>query len=172
MTAPDQATGSRLRHLLDLMEEAVAQADVDVGLVDYRPRFSPYVRALVRLGPSAIRDLAAAVSVTHSAASQTVAVMQRHGLVELRPGGDARQRVVSLTARARRMLPAVDAEWAATAAAARSLDAELPVPLADLVDALDAALSRRSFRARIGDAARSLPDTEIGPFRPALADHR
>src|ERR1022692_5188824 len=91
--------GTQLRHVLELLDGDVARFDADLGLGDYRPRFSPVVRALVALGPSSIRDHARAISVTHSAASQTVAQMARRGLVTLQTGADARQRIVSLTAR-------------------------------------------------------------------------
>ena len=147
---PDrEAVGTLMRHVLELLDGDVATVYRDAGLPDYRPRFSPPIRALVAAGPMPIRDLAAAVGVTHSAASQTVAQMTRAGLVALSPGTDARQRIVSLTDRARALLPAIEAEWAATTAAMRELDAELPMPLADLLTTVLSALARRPFRDRI-----------------------
>src|ERR1700729_492276 len=89
--------GTRLRHVQELLDAEVAQVYVDLGLADYRPRFSPVVRALVELGPLSIRDLARAIGVTHSAASQTIAQMRSRGFVVITPGEDARQRVVHLT---------------------------------------------------------------------------
>ncbi|MFD8526755.1 MarR family winged helix-turn-helix transcriptional regulator [Streptosporangium canum] len=166
----EMALGTQLRHLLELMDGDVAKACADLGLRDYRPRFSPIVRALVELGPCPIRDLARAVAVTHSAASQTVAQMSRHGLVALEPGDDARQHIVRLTAKAEALLPAIQAEWAATTAAAAALDTELPFPLSELLVALSDALRRRPFRQRIADAALTLGDESFVPFREALAD--
>jgi DNA-binding MarR family transcriptional regulator len=145
--------GTQLRHVLDLMETDIAGVLSDLGLPDYRPRFSPIVRALVALGPMPIRELARAVSVTHSAASQTVAEMNRRGFVTLVPGSDARQRVVHLTERATQALPSIQAEWDATKAAADQLDAELPFPLSELVPAIAAALERKSFRQRMTESA-------------------
>jgi DNA-binding MarR family transcriptional regulator len=153
---------TRFRHALDLLDNDVAQVYADLGLADYRPRFSPVVRALVALGPSSIRDIAAAIGVTHSAASQTVAQMRASDLVTLEPGADARQRIVHLTDRTRSLLPVIDAEWAATSAAAADLDAELPAPLDEILAAILRAVQRRPMRERIGDAARELGD-------PALA---
>jgi DNA-binding MarR family transcriptional regulator len=147
--------GTQLRHVLELMDADVAGVLADLGLAGYRPRFSPIVRALVALGPLPIRELARAISVTHSAASQTVAAMSRHGFVALEPGQDARQRVVHLTERTRQALPLIQAEWAATSSAAAELDAELPFPLGDLVPAIAAALERKPFRQRIADSAWS-----------------
>ena len=151
----ESALGTRLRHALDLMEADVAKACADIGLGgDWRPRFSPVVRALLARGPSSIRTIAGEIGVTHSAASQTVAQMTRAGLVAPSAGKDGRERIVRLTPKARRMLPAIQAEWAATTAAAAALDEELPYPLSRLVDALHEALERRSFRQRIADAAQ------------------
>jgi DNA-binding MarR family transcriptional regulator len=156
--------GTRLRHVLELLDGDVASVYADLGLADYRPRFSPVVRALVVLGPSPIRDIARAIGVTHSAASQTVAQMTRSGLVRLEPGDDARQRIVHLTDRAASLLPVIDAEWAATSAAAADLDAELPVPLGEMLAAVLRAIERRPMRERIADAARALGDPALGPL--------
>jgi DNA-binding MarR family transcriptional regulator len=145
--------GTLLRHVLDEMDDDIGTVLADLGTPGYRPRFSPIVRALVALGPAPITELARAIAVTHSAASQTVTQMASRGLVELRPGEDARQRVVHLTDKARALLPKVEAEWAATASAAAEMDAELPFPLAELVPAIAAALARRPFRQRIIESA-------------------
>ncbi|PWU44345.1 MarR family transcriptional regulator [Micromonospora globispora] len=164
---PDrEALGTLLRHVLDLLDGDVATVYADLDLAEYRPRFSPLVRVLVADGPLPIRDLATRVGVTHSAASQTVAQMSRAGLVTLRPGADARQRIVALTDRAYVLLPVIEAERAATTTAMRDLDAELPVPLADELYAVLAALRRRPLRDRIAG-------TGLAPRREdAPAPHR
>jgi DNA-binding MarR family transcriptional regulator len=152
--------GTRLRVLLEEMDADVGLALSDLGLRDYRTRYSVVVRLLGADGPSSIRHLANALGVTHSAASQTVAEMERRGLLERRPGADARQRLVRLTPKTRRLLPAINAEWDATETASAALDAELPYSISTLIDDLAAALERRRFRARIADAAADLPDSE------------
>jgi DNA-binding MarR family transcriptional regulator len=153
MTAmPDrEAVGTLLRHVLELLDGDVAKVYGELGLAEYRPRFSPVVRAVLAGGPMSIRDLAQAIGVTHSAASQTVTQLARAGLVALEPGADARQRIVHLTPKARSLLPTIEAEWAATVAAMHELDAELPMPLAELLAEIVTALHRRPFRARIAD---------------------
>lgn len=148
--------GTRLKALLDAMDDDVALALSDLGLRDYRTRYSAVIRAVAETGPTPIRDIAEGLGVTHSAVSQLVAEMQQRGLLETRPGADARQRLVHLTAKARRLLPAIDAEWTATEAAAAALDAELPYSLSALIDELAAALQRRRFRDRIAEAAETV----------------
>ena len=154
--------GTLLRHVLDEMDDDIGTVLADLGTPEYRPRFSPIVRALVALGPVPITDLARAIAVTHSAASQTVAQMARRGFVELRPGEDARQRVVHLTDKARGLLPKIEAEWAATASAAAEMDAELPFPLAELVPAIAAALASRRFRQRILESGWAAAHPDFG----------
>ncbi|GAA3444174.1 MarR family transcriptional regulator [Planomonospora venezuelensis] len=155
--------GTRLRHLLDLLDADIAAVYADLGLEGFRPRFTVVVRALAACGPSSIRDLARAIGVTHSAASQTVAQMGRAGLVAVAPGEDARRRIVRLTPEAEALVPVLEAEWAATAAAAAELEAELSFPLSRLVDEVLDALARRPMRERITAAA---PDLGAGTRPP------
>jgi DNA-binding MarR family transcriptional regulator len=160
---------TRLRTLLEAMDDDVSVALADLGLTDYRTRYSAVIRRLAT-GPGTIGDVAEALAVTHSAASQTVAEMERRGLLALRTGADARQRVVTLTAKTKRLLPAIDAEWEATELASAALEAELPYPLSQLIDELAAALERRRFRMRIADAAAALPQTKERAVLMALDD--
>lgn len=147
--------GTRLRHLLELLEAGVAAVYVDLGLPGFRPRFTP-ILLLLADGARPIRDIAAAIGVTHSAASQTVAQLAKEELVTLTPGDDARQRIVTLTPAAELLLPRLRTEWAATTEAAAALDAELPFPLSSLVDEALEALRRRPMRERIADVAPDL----------------
>jgi DNA-binding MarR family transcriptional regulator len=151
---------SRLRALLEAMDADVALALADLGLRDYRTRYSAVIRFVDERASASIGEVAERLGVTHSAASQTVAEMERRGLLALRQGADARQRDVRLTAKCRRLLPAINAEWDATEAAATALEAELPYPLGQLITDLAQALERRRFRARIADAAAGLPESE------------
>ncbi|MFF6948563.1 MarR family winged helix-turn-helix transcriptional regulator [Streptomyces iakyrus] len=154
---PDPAAvGTLLRHVLELLDGDVAAVYEEQGMAEYRPRFSPVVRALVAQGPLSVRDLAETIGVTHSAASQTAAQMARAGLVTHTPDPlDARRRLVGLTAEARSLLPRIEAEWEATAAAMAELDAELSMPLGELLAEVAQAVGRRPFRERVAAARRT-----------------
>lgn len=158
--------GTRLRHLLELLDNDIAQVYTDLGLDGFRPRFTLTVRALAALGPTSIRDLARAMSVTHSAASQTVAQLKTSGLVTLTTGADARERIVHLTDKARAILPTLEAEWAATDVAAAGLEAELPFSLTELLNATLAALERQPLRERVAKAAHTVPAPMRDLLRP------
>lgn len=140
--------GTLLRRLIEQLDSALEASYAEDGL-DYRPRYTPIVRTLVKSGPATIRDLAARTGVSHSATSQTIAQMAERGLVTLTTGTDARERIVALSDAALAMLPRLERRWAATEAAARSIDTDLGLPLADVVTQALAALERQSFADRI-----------------------
>jgi DNA-binding MarR family transcriptional regulator len=146
---PPVGLGTRLRHLLALLDGEVEQAYRDNAMPGYRPRYTPVVRALQELGPASIKAIAAHAGISHSAVSQTVAQMRRGGWVAARVAADARERTVTMTAALSQLLPRLEAQWRATAAAARTLDRELTRALSTAVDEAIAALQRRPFGARI-----------------------
>jgi DNA-binding MarR family transcriptional regulator len=154
VTTPDPLEQSHwrpLRQLLDAMDADIARLYTERGITGVRPRFvAPLIR-LGRRGGMTIRQLADSLEVTHSAMSQTVAALQRDGLVTTTAGADARTREVVLTDRAREILPFLEAEWRATEAVVAELEAEIPYPLTQVVRDLEAALARRSFHDRIAD---------------------
>ncbi|WP_129648030.1 MarR family winged helix-turn-helix transcriptional regulator [Peristeroidobacter agariperforans] len=150
---PNPTLGTLLRDLIEKLDGAVERSYVDSGL-DYRPRYTPVMRALLESGPASIRSISRAAGITHSAASQTVAQMVEKGLVQLEPGGDARERIVVLTPAAKAMIPKLKRHWSATNEAARMLDSELSVPLSDVLKEAIDALDRASFTQRIDAAAK------------------
>lgn len=147
-----QGLGTQLRHLIELLDGAVEQSYLDAGLA-YRPRYTPVMRALIAHEPLTIGEIAARAGITQPAATQTVALMIKEGLLVASAGKlDGRQKMVKLSEAGRAMLPRLEACWKATAAAAASLDAQLPYPLSEaLADAIDA-LDKESFEERIRKA--------------------
>lgn len=152
MSYSQRTHGVLLRRLIDHLDSAVEQSYVDAGL-DYRPRFTPILRALLNHGPASLRALSARTGVTHSAVSQTVSQMASRDWVALEPGADARERIVALTPFALQRLPELERCWAAIAAASDALDADIGQPLTGvLLRALDA-LDRQPFSDRLAAAS-------------------
>ncbi|WP_373988867.1 MarR family winged helix-turn-helix transcriptional regulator [Duganella sp. BuS-21] len=161
-----QGLGTQLRHLIDLLDGAVAAAYEDAG-IDYRPRYTPVMRALEGGEPRTVGQIADAAGITQPAATQTVALMIREGLLEAAPGAhDARQKVIRLSAQGQALLPQLRLCWQATRAAADSLDRELPHPLSDTLAAAIAALQTQSFGARIRSARAALANPEQQQEQP------
>ncbi|HEY8471412.1 MAG TPA: MarR family transcriptional regulator [Natronosporangium sp.] len=138
-----------LRLLLDQLDREIAGLYEAAGITGVRTRFVGPLIQLSRRGSMSVQQLADAMAVTHSAMSQTVAAMRRAGLVEDAENTDGRTRKVRLTDRSRELMPYLVAEWRATEAAIRELDAEIPYPLRRVVEDLRAAFAARPFRERL-----------------------
>jgi DNA-binding MarR family transcriptional regulator len=155
--------GTQLRHLIELLDGAVEAAYAEAGL-DYRPRYTPVMRALIESEPLTIGDIAQRAAITQSAATQTVGLMAREGWVVVEASRqDGRQKMVRISERGRELLPRVQACWKATAAAAASLDADLDHPLSQALDDAIRALADRPFGARIRAA---MPETTLTSDSP------
>jgi DNA-binding MarR family transcriptional regulator len=140
-----------LRLLQQAMDEDLARIYAEARIEGLKPSF---VMELIRLharGPMTITELAESVQRTHSAISQKVAAMRAAGLVRTMPGADARSKKIMLTAKARRVVGRLAAEWRATEAAVAELEAEIPYPLSRVVTDIEAALRRKTFHDRIAE---------------------
>jgi DNA-binding MarR family transcriptional regulator len=141
--------GALLQHLLNVLDEDVLAFYRAIGL-DYRPRFTPVVRFIVENGPSSIRSIASGTALTHSAASQTVAELVKHGLARRTAGKtDARERVVQLTPKARAMLPLLQECWGATNAVVADLDRSLGCDVSLVLRRAIEELEKESFFDRL-----------------------
>jgi DNA-binding MarR family transcriptional regulator len=152
--APDPTEHSRwrpLRLLQAAMDADIARIYAEAQIDGLKPSF---VMELIRLharGPMTITELAESVQRTHSAISQKVAAMRAAGLVRTVAGTDARSKKVTLTAKARRIVGRLMAEWQATEAAVAEIEAEIPYPLSRVVTDIEEALRRKSFHDRIAE---------------------
>ena len=159
--APDpteQSLWRPFRLLVAAMDADLARIYAEAQLGGVKPSF---VMELIRLharGPMTITELAASVERTHSGTSQKVAAMRAAGLVRTSPGTDARSKNVTLTAKARRIVGRLAAEWRATEAAVAEIEAEIPYPLSQVATDIEAALRRKSFHDRIAERLAADPD--------------
>jgi DNA-binding MarR family transcriptional regulator len=140
--------GTQLRRLLELLDGDL-DAVYDADGFGYRARYTPLMRALAGGDRLTIKELAARSGTSHSAASQTAARMVAEGFLDASKGEDARERKLGLTQRGRKLLPLLQVRWAATERAARSLEAEIGLPLAETIVSAIQALEKRGFRDRI-----------------------
>lgn len=146
--------GTQLRHLIELLDGAVQDAYVQAG-VETRPRYTPVFRALAADEPCTLGQIASAAGITQPAATQTISLMIKDGLVSAKPApDDARQRLIRLTKKGRALYPKMQDCWAATNLAAESLDQDAALSAA-LASAI-AALETKPFAKRIADARSQL----------------
>jgi DNA-binding MarR family transcriptional regulator len=145
----EQSTWRPLRLLLAAMDADIARIYAEAQITGLTPSMVMELLRLHARGPMTIRELASSVQKTHSATSQKVAAMRAAGLVRTTPGADARTRKIALTAKARRIIGQLAAEWRATEAALADLEDEIPYPVSQVVTDIEAALRRKSFHDRI-----------------------
>jgi DNA-binding MarR family transcriptional regulator len=138
------------------LHELLARIDGEIGRIytdrEIKGLKPTYVRELLQLhlkGPMTITELADTIGRTHSALSQKVSAMRTAGLVRTVPGADARSKQVTLTAKSKKIVELLAAEWRATEAAIAELEAELPYPMTQVVRDIEEALARKSFYDRV-----------------------
>ena len=101
--------------------------------------------------------------ITQPAATQTIALMIREGLLVSESSlEDSRQKVIEMTRHGRDLLSRLQTCWEAVTTAANSLDADLPFPLSQLLGLAIEALAKKPFEARIRAArqTRRIPKKE------------
>ena len=145
---PADGLGTQLRRLLELLDGDLETLYREAHPF-YVPRYTPVMKALATGERLTIKDIAAHSSISHSAASQTVAKMTSLGLLETSVEGDRRSRTVCLSASGRDLLPWLQQRWLATRQAADELDAELSSPLSQLLAEAISLLEAHPFRDRI-----------------------
>ncbi len=149
--------GTQLRRLLELLDGDLEKLYREQHAF-YKPRYTPVMKALAAGEPKTIKDIASRSSISHSAASQTIARMASLGLVELGVEGDRRYRTVHLSPAGRELLPWLERHWQATQAAADALDQELAFPLSRLLAETISRLEAISFKDRIANHVISTGD--------------
>lgn len=147
----DQSVWRPLRLMLAANDAEIARLYAEVDIHGIRPGQTMVLIRLNSRGPMTITELAESVDITHSAMSQKVAALRKTGFVRSVTGRDARTRRIALTAKARTVLPFLEAEWRATEGAVVDLESEIPYSLSRVVADIEEALRRRSFHDRITD---------------------
>jgi len=144
--------GTQLRHLILLLDGAVEGAYTDAGL-DYRPSYTPVMRALMAGGPRTIGSIAAVAGIAHPSAAQNVALMVKDNLVaaEAAAAGGF-PRLIRLTPEGKEMAATLKYFWRAIAIAAASLEADLPCSLSAVLTSAIEALADKPFSTRIREA--------------------
>ncbi len=150
--ANDSGLGELLRHLTELVDEGAALVYKGKGL-QYRPRYTPVMRALAA-GECTVSDITAQLAITQGAVSQSLKLMEKDGLVKRRPGPDARQTLIKLNAKGRRLFAPLADHWRATFVAIDQLENEIEAPLRDVLRRTVAALEQKGFSERIQNLER------------------
>lgn len=142
------AIGARLRRLSDRIDREADGLYSAFG-IDFEQRWFGVMNQLALNKAMSVSDLATALGVTHVAVSQTRAALIARKLISTADDpGDARRRVLTLSAQGRKLVKDLSPLWEALNDAARELDREAG-GVAEALARLEAALDKRSLAARV-----------------------
>ncbi len=115
--------GSRLRRLSETFIQEVNQAYAQRGIA-FDASWFPVFYFLSQQDEVSIKDIADALNVSHSAMSQLVSALQKKGLVKsVVSVADARRKVITLTAKGKKLLEQIQPVWRALETAMAGLTA-------------------------------------------------
>jgi DNA-binding MarR family transcriptional regulator len=117
--------------------------------IDFEQRWFGVMNQLVLNKKMSVGDLASALGVTHAAVSQTRSALLERGLIATADDpGDARRRVLGLSAAGRKLVAQLTPLWTALNEAARELDREAG-GVVEALARMEDALEKRSLTARV-----------------------
>lgn len=148
--------GELLRYVSELVELGAEESYQQMGL-NYRARYTPVLRA-IRSGAQTVTEITARTRLTQGAISQTVAQMEKDGVITRRSGEDARRSVIQLTAEGQTLVGSLNDHWAATFEAIEHLEEEIGYPLRRVLEYTAQALEQKGFSQRLADIKHSLTE--------------
>jgi DNA-binding MarR family transcriptional regulator len=148
--------GTRMKRIGERLQADSADIAAAHGIALHAGQ-ATFIETLDRLGPLTVGEIAEALGVTQPGATRNVAELARKGLVKVAPGkNDQRQRVVTLTAKGRRLVETGQREvWPRIEAAVVELCANLGGPLLDQLTAIEDGLAEQSLLKRAEKNTRS-----------------
>jgi DNA-binding MarR family transcriptional regulator len=156
--------GTKLRNLIDILDKDVELSYKELGLDNYKPKYTAIFRVLIANNAMSIGEIVKATGATQPGISQIVREMKTNGLVLSGAGKDAREKRISLTKKAQNMVATLEKQWKATQVASQSLNDELGLSLHETVQSAIAALEQKSFRLRIVESlGESLDAPNLDP---------
>jgi DNA-binding MarR family transcriptional regulator len=146
--------GSRLRRLSETFIQEVNQAYAQQGIA-FDASWFPVFYFLSQQDEVSIKDIADALNVSHSAMSQLVSALQKKGLVKsVVSAADARRKVITLTAKGKKLLEQIQPVWRAleTAMADLAASGKESAKILQALTQIEKALAQESLVNRITQA--------------------
>lgn len=144
-----RAFGTRLRRLSETLNRGVSAAYATAG-VEFEPRWFGLMTLLRDAERIEIGAAAEALGQSHVAVVQVANALEKRGLIRRRASPkDGRARLMEITPKGRALCAKLAPLWNKIAAATEALLHDAAPNFLKELDALDAALVRRPFAARI-----------------------
>ncbi len=152
MTGFDDKTaiGKRLRRLSALIDQDARRLYLSAG-VDFEQRWFGVLNLLVKHKAMTVNEIAAELQITHASVSETRRSLEKEKLIQSKADPkDGRQRLLSLTAKGRRLCEQLQPLWRVLEETSDELNDEARNVVAAL-DRLSVALEKKSLYDRAAE---------------------
>lgn len=139
--------GELLHYIADLVDQGSEKIYAQMDL-NYRARYTPVLRAIDQ-GAYTITAITDIAKLTQSAISQSVALMEKDGLITKNTLSDARKSSLHLTTKGEALIQKLKVHWDIIFATIEQLEQEIGYPLLSILEKTAAALEWQSFDQRI-----------------------
>lgn len=159
---------SRLKRLSEKFFQDV-QEIYEMCDIDFEPKWFPLFHLLKVKGKLSITEIANQLGITHPAVNMTVNELEKKGLVSSAADKmDKRRRLISLTAKGKRLGEELEPIWQEIRAAVDDLIGEAGGRMLLEIEAIEEKYSTKSVRQRMIElkSAKQAPRAEIVPFAP------
>ncbi|MBK7143246.1 MAG: MarR family transcriptional regulator/GNAT family N-acetyltransferase [bacterium] len=167
------ALGSRLRRLSERLMRDITRV-YDAQQVEFEPRWFAVTYLLNKEGAMNVTAIARALGLTHPAINQIADAMVKRGLLVGHKGkSDERQRMLSLTPKARETVKRLTPVWEEIEAANRELLRSAGKDLLTMVTLIEKDLDRTDMYQRVMTRLqdRRLAAIEVVEYKPAFKKH-
>jgi len=147
--------GTRFKRIGDRLQADATRVAAAHGVAIQSHQY-PFLGALDRFGSMTVGEMAEAVGITQPGVTRSIRLLEKLGMVKVRPGrDDRRQRIISMTAAGRRQLDlGKNVVWPLVEAAVADLCEPLSGPLLDQLAAIEEGLTARPLDRRISVVKR------------------
>lgn len=143
------AIASRLRRLSDVYWQGVTTIYRESG-IDFEVKWATVFLLITRRGPISVMELADQLGVTHPAVIQIVNELVKHDLImSERSEQDSRKRMLTLSPAGKAMIPKMQPLWDAIQVVNQEMIEQQPHNLLLAIQAIEDALTARSYASRI-----------------------
>lgn len=139
--------GELLRYVTDLVDQGAERLYQEMAM-NYRPRFTPVLRAIVA-GATTVTEITASTFLTQGAISQSVAMMEKEGILIRQIQEDGRKNTLLLTERGKELVAVLSVHWDSIFLAIGQLEQEIGHSLRTVLSDTARALEAKSFDERI-----------------------
>lgn len=149
--------GELLRYLAEMVDKGSQETYQNLN-IDYRPRYTPILRAL-HAGAVTVQDVTALTRLTQGAISQSVSLMEQDGILTRKQQNDGRSFALVLTPAGTVLKESLLRHWDTIFTAIKQLEEDAGWPILNSLEGLAHCLEQQSFQERIANAHS---ETKVG----------